>query len=500
MGTARRVPGTMTGHTTDRGGASLTRLLTVIVAALALSLAFTAGSASAKQVYNYVYSGEYIDGSGSEHGTFTEAIGYLAYDKAHDQLLVSEGGHVTRFTKNGTPVPFAATGTDSLPIGGPIAVDNTGGPHEGDIYSAANGYAANGSILPGWPLPNIYNSCGTTVDPKGNIWEDQLSGFDSHVEMEQFTPAGVKTGAKVQLSRSNLRLVFDTSGCNAQFDTAGNFYMAVKPAAEQFGPWTPTKFKVGNEPLEELIQGGAEIGPGAEEIYQLNHEGTNSQPTFAVDESNNDVFVLQNIGRTVKQYDSRGGLLGSFGSADPGHSFNGLGVGTVGIAVDPTTHDVWIADRANSGGGVRHVEKFVRSAPITVPTTDTETPDLTTTTATLRGTINAAGVTTTNCHFEWDPTQTLGSTANCEQGNVFEGSNDHAVTAEISGLNKGTPYYYRLKAENGNGHVSDGGPVKFYPQEPPLVSNETVSHVSTDGAQFNPTIDPNAGYARYHLE
>jgi hypothetical protein len=467
----------------------------------------------ARTVYDYSNSGTFIDGTGSEKGTFPQQIASVAYSDSSENFFVgvtrqgnnfeSPPGYLSKFSKAGTPALFGAVGVDTLigelgepePVKFPIvgarnlAVDNTGGATDGDIYVEAGTtvyrFGPNGEQLPGWPRYFGNQSCGISVDPEGDVWVNALSGFDSHVELEEFTASGVKTGQKVELGRLTPGLGRDFTACGATFDNDGNFYMSYK-LKNGSHPWLPTKWKLGNEPQEEIIQGGAEISAGAEEFYQVSQANTTS---FKIDRSNNDVFVNEG-GHMIAYYDDEGRRLGAF-------EYTGT---AVGMEVDPATHDVWLANSADSGGGVRRVEKYARSAPITVPTTDTDTPDLTGSTATLKGTINADGIATTDCHFEWGPTQALGSIAPCAEGSLFEGSGDHAVTANLTGLNKGTSYWYRLKAKNANEHISDGGPVQFFPQEPPVVSSETVSQVSTDGAVFHASVDPNGGYTRFHVE
>ena len=50
--------------------------------------------ASGQTVYDYVYSGQYIDGSGSEYGQFTDSslISGVAVDEARNRVLVAIGG------------------------------------------------------------------------------------------------------------------------------------------------------------------------------------------------------------------------------------------------------------------------------------------------------------------------------------------------------------------------------------------------------------------------
>ena len=75
-------------RTTRREQPKMKTLIRIAAAlALALTLAF-AGSASAEQVYDYKYSGQYIDGTGTEAGPFTTDLGGLAYNKQTGELTI----------------------------------------------------------------------------------------------------------------------------------------------------------------------------------------------------------------------------------------------------------------------------------------------------------------------------------------------------------------------------------------------------------------------------
>ncbi len=459
-----------------------TRSLAIaILTALALGLALAAGPAQGKLVYDYVYSGDYIDGSGSEKGPFPSGLAGVAYDEKSEQLLAAVGGnpgYLSKFTKAGAADPFGAPGlTDTIvfPEGleadTQVAVDNSGGPHDGNVYlesisfggATSYGFAPDGTPIPGFKQFSA-GACGIAVDPQGDIWLASRSGLDGHGEIEELTPAGVRTGKVIEL---------DYRACRPAIDTEGNFYLT--KAGE---------FSKAGKP--------AKLDPTGKELYEVSQA---SASAFALDPSDNDVFVLE--GNLVSQYDSLGAKLGSFGPPDPGHSFAGLsGVG--GIAVDPETHDVWVTNGRDYGGGVRHLERFERSAPITVPTATTGAVDHALSSATLNGLLDPDGVETTDCHFDWGTTQALGKTVPCAQG-PFTGSGDNPVSAQINGLKKGTAYYFRLSAKNGNERVSTGATKKFIAQAKPILESVFASGVNTDGAHLNAEIDPNGGNTTYHF-
>ena len=98
---------------------------------------------------------------------------------------------------------------------------------------------------------------------------------------------------------------------------------------------------------------------------------------------------------------------------------------------------------------------FVYGAPTIVPTvTVKDATEVTTTSATLQGTVNPEGLELTECFFEWGTGTSYGNAAPCdpEASLIPADSEPHEVQAEISGLTpNGEVYHYRLAARNANG-------------------------------------------------
>jgi hypothetical protein len=73
--------------------------------------------------------------------------------------------------------------------------------------------------------------------------------------------------------------------------------------------------------------------------------------------------------------------------------------------------------------------------------------------ATLEGSVNPAGLTVTDCHFEYGTSSSYGQTVPCAQS-VGDGDRAVPVSATVSGLTPGTLYHFRLDATNGAGSAS----------------------------------------------
>jgi hypothetical protein len=87
------------------------------------------------------------------------------------------------------------------------------------------------------------------------------------------------------------------------------------------------------------------------------------------------------------------------------------------------------------------------------------TSNITETGVSLSGTVNTEGGTLSDCHFEYGPTTTYGSSAPCQQSGIS--GSDVTVSTTLSGLTGGAAYHYRLVASNPGSPVSDGADGTF---------------------------------------
>ena len=107
------------------------------------------------------------------------------------------------------------------------------------------------------------------------------------------------------------------------------------------------------------------------------------------------------------------------------------------IAENATTKDITFAFMGGSGGGTAPTATTVAASSIT------------TSSATLNGTVNANNATTT-VTFEWGTSTSLGNSINATPNSVT-GTTNTNVTANLTGLSANTTYYYRVKAVSAHG-------------------------------------------------
>ena len=117
--------------------------------------------------------------------------------------------------------------------------------------------------------------------------------------------------------------------------------------------------------------------------------------------------------------------------------------------------------------------------------------------ATLNGSVNPSGFTTT-AQFEYGLTSSYGSTASVilTPGN---GSAAQNVSVTLNSLQQGTTYHYRLTATNGNG-MNSSSDMTFATAGPPVVTTGTASAIKDTSATLNGTAKPNGLATTAQLE
>ncbi len=470
------------------------------------------GPAQAKVVYKWVYAGTYPAGSfeGSDaipHESTPPNLHDLRIDQQNDVIYgaytvpglfgAPPNDRLYKFNFQGKSAPFSAldpnTYIEHSRANNKFAVDNSGGPAQGRIYvlntefgeEEVLAYSPSGEPFTGGKFPfqpSDFGPCGIAVAPTGNIWLSYFNfdqgGFEPNGYFQEFNPAGEATGKKIYAEAEDRGS--STSMCDIEFDSQGNLF--------------------NNALASNFERGGGDGGIAKFDPSGVKHRGSidpgerPASATFAVDRSTDDLFVAENS--EVRQYDSESGFVASFGQSEG--SYPGL-TETSGVDVDQTTHAVYVSQV--SCCPVHRVDKFIRTDPQTVPTAKTVTAEPTPTTAILRGVVNADGIDTTDCHFEWSEGVSYDKSAPCLEGNVFAGaSGDQQVHAEIGGLTKGDEYHFRLAAANPNGILSRGISSAFRASTKPTATGVTASNIDTGGAVLSADVVPNGSITHYQFE
>ena len=111
--------------------------------------------------------------------------------------------------------------------------------------------------------------------------------------------------------------------------------------------------------------------------------------------------------------------------------------------------------------------------------------------ATLNGTVNPNGLAT-EAWFEWGTSSTLATFDNTAKQNLAAGTSVDNVSASISGLSIGTPYYFRMVASNSSG-VSKGAIHNFsVTAQRPTVTTLAADNLATNSATLHGGVNPNS--------
>jgi hypothetical protein len=118
------------------------------------------------------------------------------------------------------------------------------------------------------------------------------------------------------------------------------------------------------------------------------------------------------------------------------------------------------------------------------------------TTATITGTVNPGGLST-SWYVEYGTSTSYGSMS--ASASAGSGTKDTPVSASLTGLSPGTTYHYRVTATStgGTAHGADG---IFTTPAPPGVVTGAASNVTPSGATLHGSVDPNGSATTFWFE
>jgi hypothetical protein len=445
-----------------RAGSAVSRLAVLVGLAALLVLCF---GAPAQAGITHPYTGVSFGPGGVETGSFSQVVGVAIAQSSGDVFVFDrgEGGRVYKFDAAGKPVNFSSSATNVIEgVGGAgglqdeIAVDDSAGPDAGDIY-VANGstvriYAASGALLGELSGGEM---CGVAVGSTGEVYVGVYPGT-----VRRYKPvSNPVTNANESASMGGVEAV-----CNVAVDGAGDVY-----ASRYYGG--VTKY--------DALQFGS-----------LSATGTLVDPqglTLAVDPTNGE--VLSDDANKIAQYDGEAepptleGTTGATGTGALSSSY--------GVAANHSSGKVY-------AGNSSHVEIFGPAVEVVSASTGAAT-GLSTSDATLNGSIDPAGTEVTGCHFEYGTEEgALTKTAACEPIPPYTGSTPVAVAAQLTGLSEGTTYHYRVTAANAGGTVD--GDERTFATLGPQVLAEYASQTGANSTRLQAYINPNTEATTYHVE
>jgi hypothetical protein len=430
-----------------RGGGAFALLL--------IALAALATPALAVQTHPYTGVSFGPDGTGGTESF--EAVRSIAVDRVNGDVYVydAQGEKIYKFDSSGAPKNFSASGTNFISnvgggTGGPeyqIALAPAGAPGgtAGDVYLANNGqavqvYAPSGTYL--GEVAQGGETCGVATDPSGNFYAGVYPS-----KVNRYTPdANPPTKANKATGQLSINL------CNLVVDGLGNVYGANYSSSGIF-----------------KLEGLADKTPVKVDA---------SASTIAIDPASNDLYA--NRKGEVVQYGPSGNRIGGFGAGELSNSF--------GIGVDAGAAKIYV--------GVGSKTRVYGPAAPAAASTTAPADAITKITATLNGSVSAAGGPEATCVFQYVTRSQFQSEGfvgagekPCSPAGPFTGSSTTAVSAVVTGLSKESEYAFRLLAESENG--SSAGEALFFSTAGAVnVLTGLATGVANESATLNGTVNP----------
>jgi hypothetical protein len=404
-------------------------------------------------------------------GSFAAPIGVAVNQSTGHVYVADENGKVDNFEASGAPdgvKPQLTGATLAVPYG--IAVDNSSQSSKGDIYVADVGAqvvdqfdpsgAATAVKISETSIPTADKGNGTlsptgvAVDSNGNVFVAD----DSNNVVDEFSSLGVFVAQLGSGVISGPQLI--------AIDNSDNLYVANGSGAI------------------ELDSAGACVNACA----PIDAAATTG---VAVDGAGN---VYASEGSQIAKYDSSHTLVERFGAPTSFPAFGGLAA-AYGMAVENSTNAVYVADPGAAAGDIFKL--------LTVPDVTSDQPSgIQSTSVVLEGSVNPDGTSVSNCQFEWGTAAgSYPNTLACTQPALpATGSTPVAASAELTGLEPGHAYHYRLSATNENA-TSYGQDEAFTTRAvAPVIGETFTTGVSASSAKLNIQIDPGGAETTFHFQ
>jgi NHL repeat len=457
------------------------RLLIATAAATAALLALVATPASANIAH--VFSSSF-GASGSGDGQVSSPHGVAVNSTTHDVYVAdTANARVDQFSSSGTFIRAfgadvggvgvnvcttgcvagtsgSAAGQFTMPTF--IAVDNSGGASAGDVYVGDTGdhlvskFDASGNLITTWGSGGQLDGSTATHGPFGSLAGIAVENSGTLVVYNgssgsrwfEFTQDGIFT--------TDFTDGFGTQNVGIAVDSGGNLYKV-----RGFGF------------VEKLDSSGNDLG--------TIDAADSSDTGLSVDPSTGDVYI-DNAGTAIDRYAASschptGGDQGGCAAAE---SFGSAQLsGGAGLATDSATGTVYVADAT-----ANHIDGYI----VAIDATTGAATNVQTTTATLNGTVNPEGSPVSDCHFDYGTDTSYGQTAPCAE-TVGSGTTDVPVHADLSTLQGGTTYHFRLVAANaigtarGDDHTLTTLPV-------PVIDSASASNLTPTAADLGAEINP----------
>jgi choice-of-anchor A domain-containing protein len=227
------------------------------------------------------------------------------------------------------------------------------------------------------------------------------------------------------------------------------------------------------------------IAPNATATPATSVTATSATLNGTVNANNADTSVRFELRTASGSYSSPGSLAtppSVSGSIDTPVSFAVSGL-------VPNTIYFYHVVATNAGGTATSAEQSFTTAALPPTVAATPATNVTATSATLNGTVNANNATTTDVHF--DLRMASGSYASLASLPNVSGTLATPVSGAVSGLIPNTTYFYRVVASNAGGTATSAEQSFTTTAAGPTAVTKPATKVTPRSAMLNATVNPN---------
>jgi NHL repeat len=480
-------------------GASVMCLLAVLVALFALA----AAPASAKTIH------EFTNSFGTPVSDTTLSLvansGLAVNETSHNIYVADTGNHrIVEFSSagvfirafgadvGGAGVDVCASGCQAGTAGTApgsfesptfLAIDNSGGASNGDIYIVDSAthlvskFEADGTLVSSWGTGGQLDGSSAPGGPFGEIAGIAV-GPDGELAVFEVEPQRLFIFEEDGTFISEVETPRGSAALGLSRDGEGNFYKVN-------GDQTIHKFAPSGASIGQISEGAPATGLAV---------NTDSDVLYVDLGTSINVYVFNGAGEVVSPAGSCAPQE-FIGCPTPTERFGEGALGQGGaLAVDGSDDTVYAVDVGAS--------TIVVFTAFSLPDVVTGVAEVKSTdTATLNGEVNPNEITLEECFFEYGETTAYGATTPCENPDAEEvgtGSSFVPVHADLTNLTPGVTYHYRLVAGNSNGTNSESGDQEFFTG--PSVLSAFATDVSSITAILNAEINPHGIATTYRFQ
>ena len=430
--------------------------------------------------------------------------------------LDSSGGEVAGFTPiTASSIPPGDPGFERL-VPAAVAVDPSNGDvvvgdasnREIDIFNSSGVFVSQFKLTSGTPTGVAVGSGDEIFTTTTAAGAQEWSPADKYETPTQIGPAEFASGIAVDLSTGNPLVEGPGEPLSVnEYEASG-----VHAPLEQFGAGL-IEFSSGvavNEASDTVYA----ISPGrdAVEVFAapvVVAEVLTGAPATGVTATSADVSgTVDPEGATVTGCSFEYGLSVSYGYTSPcspappltGNTALPVTAGLEGLQPGETYHYRLVGRTA---GGPAYGEDETFQTPPAPPTVSESVSALTQTSTTLDASINPNNQATTY-HFEYGPTAAYGTVLPAPDASIGSGYGDVVVGEELTGLQPGTTYHFRVVATNASsppgGTVGPDQTFTTPPLQPPVVSIGQAVGVAQNTATLTGTVDAQGFQTDYEFD